>query len=115
MEKDVLALESILKAIVDNPDQVEVTRSTDEMGVLLTVKIAQVDAGKVIGRQGETVNKIREVMRVIGMANESRVNVKLDVPELSRRSEDSTGIPDRAHGAPPVDDPIGFDEDSKTA
>ena len=103
MEKDILALESILKAIVDNPDQVQVARTTDEMGVLLLVKIAQVDAGKVIGRQGETINKIREVMRVIGMANGARVNIKLDVPDAPRRQETTQ--------APEPKDPIGFDEE----
>ena len=52
-------LESILKAIVTKPDEVKVTKTVDEMGVLLSVKLGEGDAGLVIGRQGRTIQAIR--------------------------------------------------------
>lgn len=78
-------LESILKAMVTKPDEVKVTRTVDEMGVLLSVRLGEGDAGLVIGRGGKTVQAIRLIMTAIGMKNRARVNIKLEVPE--RRSE----------------------------
>lgn len=74
-------LEAILKAIVSKPDEVKVTKTVDEMGVLLSVKLGEGDAGLVIGRQGKTIQAIRVVMAVIGAKNRARINVKLEVPE----------------------------------
>ncbi len=76
-------LESILKAIVTKPDEVKVTKTVDEMGVLLSVKLGEGDAGLVIGRQGRTVQAVRSVMAVVGAKNRARINVKLEVPERS--------------------------------
>ncbi len=86
-------LESILKAIVTKPDEVKVTKTVDEMGVLLSVKLGEGDAGLVIGRQGRTVQAVRSVMAVVGAKNRARINVKLEVPERSSRTE-KTGLED---------------------
>jgi hypothetical protein len=86
-------LESILKAIVTKPDEVKVTKTVDEMGVLLSVKLGEGDAGLAIGRQGKTIQAIRSVMAVVGAKNRARVNVKLEVPERSSRTE-KTGLED---------------------
>ena len=77
-------LETILKAIVNQPEKVLVTRTTDEMGVLLTVKLGEGDAGVVIGKQGQSINAIRSVINIVGRKNQAKVNVKLDVPERRR-------------------------------
>ena len=45
-------LKTIIENLVDNKDQVEVTRVDDERGTLLKVKVASEDMGKVIGKQG---------------------------------------------------------------
>ena len=82
-------LESILKAIVTKSDEVRVTKTVDEMGVLLSVKLGEGDAGLVIGRQGKTIQAIRSVMAVVGAKNRARVNVKLEVPE---RKKESSGL-----------------------
>jgi predicted RNA-binding protein YlqC (UPF0109 family) len=63
------------------------------MGVLLSVKLGEGDAGLVIGRQGKTIQAIRTVMAVVGAKNRARVNVKLEVPERSSRTE-KTGLDD---------------------
>jgi predicted RNA-binding protein YlqC (UPF0109 family) len=42
-------LEMLIKALVDNPNDVQINRTVDEMGVLLTLSINQADMGKIIG------------------------------------------------------------------
>ena len=85
--QDKAVLETILKAIVSQPEKVLVNRTTDEMGVLLTVKLGEGDAGVVIGKQGQSINAIRSVINIVGRKNQAKVNVKLDVPERRRGSE----------------------------
>jgi uncharacterized protein len=80
MQADQQFLEYVIKALVDNPDQVKVVRTVDEMGVLLTLEVGAADMGKIIGRQGNTAKSIRTLLRVVGMKNNSRVNLKINEP-----------------------------------
>jgi len=73
-------VEYVVKQIVDNPDEVEVTRSVDEMGVLITLKVSKDDMGKVIGKSGQTAKSLRVLLRVIGSKNNARVNLKIVEP-----------------------------------
>jgi len=77
-------LESVIKAIVDNPSDVKVTRTIDEMGVLLNLKVNPEDMGKIIGRQGSTAKAIRTILRVIGTKHNARINLKIEEPEGGR-------------------------------
>ncbi len=86
MNADQTFLEYVIKALVDNPDQVKVARSVDEMGVLLTLEVSAADMGKIIGRQGNTAKSIRTLLRVVGMKNNSRVNLKINEPVGGLRS-----------------------------
>ena len=56
-------LKTILENLVDQKDQVQVTRVDDERGVLLKVKVAKEDMGKVIGKHGRIAQAIRQIMR----------------------------------------------------
>lgn len=85
MEKDQAFLEFVVKELVDNPGDVKVNRAVDEMGVLLTLDINAEDMGKIIGRQGNTAKAIRTLLRVVGMKNNARVNLKINEPEGSTR------------------------------
>ena len=76
-------LEHVVRALVDNSDAVKVTRKVDEMGVLLSVKVDKEDVGKLIGRQGNTAQAIRTLLRVVGIKNRARVNLKIEEPEGS--------------------------------
>jgi predicted RNA-binding protein YlqC (UPF0109 family) len=80
MEKDQQFVEEIVKSIVDNPEKVKTERKVDEMGVLLTMSVHGEDMGKIIGRQGNTAKAIRTLLRVVGMKNNSRVNLKINEP-----------------------------------
>ena len=52
----------IVKAIVDNPEQVQITEIEGSQTVVLELKVAKSDMGKVIGKQGRTVNAIRALL-----------------------------------------------------
>lgn len=80
-------LEFIVKSIVDHPEDVKVERKIDEMGVLLTLKVNPQDMGQVIGRKGSTSTAIRSLLRIVGIKNNARVNLKIEEPEASRRGE----------------------------
>ena len=87
MERDEQFLEYVVKALADNPGDVKIRRSVDEMGVLLTLSVNKDDMGKVIGRSGATAKAIRTILRVVGMKNDARVNLKIEEPEGSERAE----------------------------
>lgn len=74
-------MEYVIKALVDHPEDVHVDRKVDEMGVLMTLTVNPEDMGKVIGRQGNTAKAVRTILRVVGMKNNARVNLKINEPE----------------------------------
>jgi predicted RNA-binding protein YlqC (UPF0109 family) len=78
-------LTMLAKALVDHPDDVKVDRRVDEMGVLLTLKVNPMDMGQIVGRQGATAKSIRSLLRIVGIKNNARVNLKIDEPEGSTR------------------------------
>lgn len=80
-EQDAQFLEYVIKALVDNPQDVKINRTVDEMGVLMTLDVNQADMGKIIGREGNTAKAIRTLLRVVGMKNNARVNLKINEPE----------------------------------
>jgi len=88
-EKDAQFLDFVVKALVDNPSAVVIDRTVDEMGVLLSLAVDPADMGKVIGRQGNTAKAIRTLLRVVGMKNNARVNLKINEPEGSTHESGS--------------------------
>ena len=79
-------IEYVVKAIVDNPDKVEVDRKVDEMGVLIELSVDPADMGKVIGKEGRTAKAIRTLLRVLGAQTNARINLKIIEPEGSEGS-----------------------------
>jgi len=78
-------LEYLVKSLVDHPDDVKVDRKVDEMGVLLSLHVNAQDMGQVVGRQGATAKAIRSLLRIVGVKNNARVNLKIEEPEGSTR------------------------------
>ncbi len=78
-------LEYLVKSLVDHPEDVKVERKVDEMGVLLSLHVNQLDMGQVVGRQGATAKAIRSLLRIVGVKNNARVNLKIEEPEGSTR------------------------------
>ncbi|MBX4198706.1 KH domain-containing protein [Candidatus Parcubacteria bacterium] len=97
MIDDLKFLEFLVKALVENPDDVKITRTVDEMGVLMTLDVHPDDMGKVIGRAGNTAKAIRILLRVVGMKNNARVNLKINEPAGGMRS-----MPARDESASPA-------------
>lgn len=95
-ERDKTFLEGLVKELVDNPNDVKVERRVDEMGVLLSLKVNPTDMGQIIGRQGSVARAIRTLVRVIGLKNHARVNLKIEEPEGGRveREEKKEDIED---------------------
>jgi len=80
MNDDVQFLEYVVKALVSHPDDIKIKRTVDEMGVLMTLDVHPDDMGKVIGRSGNTAKAIRILLRVVGMKNNARINLKINEP-----------------------------------
>ncbi len=86
-DADKVFLEYVVKALVDNPNDVKIDRTVDEMGVLISLTVNPADMGKIIGRMGNTAKAIRTLLRIIGMKNNARVNLKINEPEGGQRAE----------------------------
>ena len=71
-------VEVIAKSLVTKPDQVVVTESVaDDGSVLLELRVAPDDMGKVIGRQGKIVKQIRILMRAVAQRKGKKVSVEI--------------------------------------
>jgi len=87
---DQKVLETIVKALANHPEDVKISRVVDEMGVLLSLKVHPEDMGQVIGKEGSTARAIRTIIRIIGLKNKARVNLKIEEPEGSTRVRRTT-------------------------
>ena len=85
-------VEYIVKTLVNNPDKVEIDRTIDEKGVLLSLEVDPEDVGRIIGRRGATAQSIRTLLRALGTKNDARYNLKIvnnDDFEPSAKNEDA--------------------------
>ena len=90
-------LEILIKALVDHPEDVKVDRRVDEMGVLLSLKVNPEDMGQIIGKAGSTARAIRSLVRIVGLKNHARVNLKIEEPEGARPAR-ATRAPEKREG-----------------
>ncbi|TSC75765.1 MAG: hypothetical protein G01um101430_259 [Parcubacteria group bacterium Gr01-1014_30] len=86
-------LEYIVKSLVDHPDDVKIDRKVDEMGVLLSLKVNSEDMGQIIGKAGSTARSIRSLVRIVGLKNHARVNLKIEEPEGASRARGARKSP----------------------
>ena len=77
-------VEYIVKQMVDHPEDVVVTRTVDDMGVLITLFVNKEDMGKIIGKSGQTAKSLRVLLRMVGSRANERVNLKIAEPETSQ-------------------------------
>ncbi len=73
-------LKALVEPLVEHPKDVEITRTVDEMGVLLTLSVNSEDMGRVVGRSGNTAQAIRVLIRIWGMAKQQRIFLKIVDP-----------------------------------
>lgn len=107
MSIDQQFVEFVVKALVSNPEDVQVERSIDEKGVLLELTVNPEDLGRVIGKRGNTAQSIRTLLRALGTKNDARYNLKIvdngeerpasssqDSGQASDHSDDDSGSDD---------------------
>lgn len=70
-------VEVIAKSLVDNPDEVVVTETVSPKEIVVDLKVAQSDMGKVIGKQGKIAKAIRVVVRAAAAKEEKKVVVDI--------------------------------------
>ena len=83
-------IESVVRSIVNHPDDVKMERTVDERGVLITLHINQEDMGYVVGRQGQTARALRTLLKIVGAKENARVNLKIYEPEGARREHQAS-------------------------
>ncbi len=70
-------VEIIAKSIVDKPDEVKVNEIAGEQSIILELRVAPEDMGKVIGKQGRIAKAIRTVVKAAAIKEEKRVVVEI--------------------------------------
>jgi predicted RNA-binding protein YlqC (UPF0109 family) len=70
-------VEYIAKSLVDNPDAVEVTEIPGRTAVIIELKVAPDDMGRIIGKDGRVANAIRTLLRVIAAKQDKRVTLEI--------------------------------------
>ena len=70
-------VETVCKALVDNPEEVQVTQIDGEQTTILELRVDQSDLGKVIGKQGRTARAIRTILAAAGMKQKRRFNLEI--------------------------------------
>lgn len=70
-------VEVIAKSLVDCPDEVVVTQTENEKAIVLELRVAQSDMGKVIGKQGRIAKSIRTMVKAAASKEEKKVIVEI--------------------------------------
>ncbi len=70
-------VETIAKALVDNPSEVVVTEEDTEKALVVSLKVAESDMGKVIGKQGRIAKSIRTVVKAASAKDDKKVVVEI--------------------------------------
>ena len=70
-------VEVIAKSLVDYPDEVNVTETENEKAIVLELRVAQSDMGKVIGKQGRIAKAIRSVVQAAASKEDKKVLVEI--------------------------------------
>lgn len=78
-------IDYVAKAVVDNPDQVNVTQIDGESTVVFELRVNQQDVGKIIGKQGRTINAIRTLLNAT--AAKSGLRAMLEIVEEGKPKE----------------------------
>ena len=67
----------VSKSLENKPEDVQITESVGEGVIMIEIRVAPEDMGRLIGRQGRTINAIRSLARVLGAKSEKKVSVEI--------------------------------------
>ena len=70
-------VEVIAKSLVDYPDEVNVTETENEKAIVLELRVAQSDMGKVIGKQGKIAKALRTIVRSATPRDSKKYNIEI--------------------------------------
>ena len=70
-------VETIARSLVDKPEEVVVTETSDKYGSVIKLSVASEDMGKVIGKQGRTAKAIRTVVKAKAVKENKNVTVEI--------------------------------------
>lgn len=73
--KDTLSF--LVESIVDKPRKVVVTEEEDNAVINFTIKVADEDIGKVIGKEGKIIKALRNVMKIPAIKENKRINITI--------------------------------------
>jgi len=85
-------LEMVVKAIVDNPDDVLLERNVDDLGVLIKLRVNEADMSKVVGKGGQTAKALRTLLRLVGSKYDFRTNLKILEPDGSEQRFSTSSV-----------------------
>lgn len=70
-------VEVIAKSLVDHPEEVVVTETENDKSIVIELRVAQVDMGKVIGKQGRIAKAIRSLVKAAASKDDKKVVVEI--------------------------------------
>src|SRR6188508_552223 len=83
-------VQHVVGRIIDHPEELKVEVVEGEHAVVIETKVAPIDAGRVIGREGRTINALRTlVMAIAARAGKRAVLDVVEIPRVERREADA--------------------------
>lgn len=70
-------VEFVVRALVDSPDAVEINQVEGERTIVIEVKVASEDLGKIIGKQGRIANALRTIVKAAAMKDNKKVTLEI--------------------------------------
>ena len=70
-------LETIVKALVEKPDEVQITENHGEYSMIIELRVSQDDMGKVIGKQGRIARAIRTILKAASVKENKKVTLEI--------------------------------------
>jgi len=84
--------EYLIKSLADHPEEVELNEREEDDTILIELKISQEDLGKIIGKNGNTINAIRTVLQTAASSRKKRAKLEVlgqaDIPEEKNGEEE---------------------------
>jgi len=74
-------IEYIVKSLVDKPEEVVIGETQGESVIVIEIRVAPEDAGKVIGREGRIINAMRTLAKAAGAKEKKRITVEVITKE----------------------------------
>ena len=70
-------METIIKSLVEKPDEVQITENHGEYSMIIELRVSQDDMGKVIGKQGRIARAIRTILKAASVKENKKVTLEI--------------------------------------